>query len=436
MKRAVCFVWTILLIAMTLCPALAEADDPVCVRVGEFSYPASMVQASLDSLIKMSDVYSDEPMTPEERAQAAEDVVENFVGIGLIEAKLTEAGQHDFTAEEEELMRGAASARYEEIWQNVYQMMLDNDMDVTEDEVSKSVAGEGYDVDVIYREYVVSERQRRAIDMFVGNIPITQDELEEYYETQYVGPDRERYKDDIPRYEREILNTDSDSFYTPEGYRYVRQILLNYTDGVVEAIESEQAEVERAAKIANEKMAKVTQIALTTKDWSDLDEPRAEYDAAMEDLARAKQVYLDARRDVTMPLIQATLDEIRERRAAGIDFVTLITKYSADTSERNVTGPGYPLHALSEGWPAEFIAAGMALEKPGDVSEPVLTEKGIHILCYAGDVPAGDHVLTESEEELLKQSTLYASQVQALTALMEQWKQDYDIETHPELLKY
>lgn len=435
--RAHLLILFLVLILVLSQPAWAEvAEDPVCVRVGEFSYPLSLVQKSLDSLINMAQSQSEESLTDEEKAEMAVNVIDNFVGIGLVEAKLTEEGKHDFSEQEEELLRGAASSRYEEIWQSVYKMMQANDMDATQEEVSKAVADEGYDMDNIYREYLVSERQQRAIELYVGDIPITRDELDEYYETQYVAPDRERYKDDIPRYEREILNTDSESFYTPEGYRLVRQILLNYPDGVIESLKNEQAEVERAVKNANEKMAALTQMVLTTDDWSNLDAPKAEYDAAMEALKEAKLAYMQARRDATMPLIQDRLDEIDERLSAGIDFVTLITQYSADTSERNVTGQGYPLHALSEGWPEEFISAGLALEKVGDVSEPVLTEKGVHILCYVGDLPAGDHVLTEHEEELLEQSALHASQVEALEALFEKWKPHYDIETHPELLKY
>ncbi|MBQ6122376.1 MAG: peptidylprolyl isomerase [Clostridia bacterium] len=435
--RAHLLILFLVLILVLSQPAWAEvAEDPVCVRVGEFSYPLSLVQKSLDSLINMAQSQSEESLTDEEKAEMAVNVIDNFVGIGLVEAKLTEEGKHDFSEQEEELLRGAASSRYEEIWQSVYKMMQANDMDATQEEVSRAVADEGYDMDNIYREYLVSERQQRAIELYVGDIPITRDELDEYYETQYVAPDRERYKDDIPRYEREILNTDSESFYTPEGYRLVRQILLNYPDGVIESLKNEQAEVERAVKNANEKMAALTQMVLTTDDWSNLDAPKAEYDAAMEALKEAKLAYMQARRDATMPLIQDRLDEIDERLSAGIDFVTLITQYSADTSERNVTGQGYPLHALSEGWPEEFISAGLALEKVGDVSEPVLTEKGVHILCYVGDLPAGDHVLTEHEEELLEQSALHASQVEALEALFEKWKPHYDIETHPELLKY
>ena len=426
-----------LVLCLLLCGAThAQEEDPVCVRVGEFCYPLSLVQESLDSAIALSDALSDEPMSDEERDQMAQDVVENIVGIGLIENKLTEAGQHDFTAEESEMMRAAASSRYEELWQGLYRMMTENGQEVTEEEVVEALKEEGYTLDALYREYEVSERQRRAIALYVPNILLTEAQLDEYYETQFLAPDRERYAKDIAAYEREILAGDNESFYTPEGYRYVRQILLEYPEAVESALKPEKAKVETAGKAGSEAVAKLTQVATSAEDGSEVDEPRAAYDAAMAQLETANRAYADRRREVTMPLIQDTLDAIDERLAAGIDFVSLISKYSADVTERNVTGAGYPIHPESTGWPTEFLEAAMALEKPGDVSEPVLTEKGVHILYYGGDIPAGDHVLTEDERELLKESALYHYQVEALTKLFEDWKHDYDIETHPEMLGY
>ena len=426
-------------LALCLAPwgaAQAEEEDPVCVRVGDFSYPLSLAQQSLDSAIKLSESMSDEPMSPEAREQMAEDVIENLVGVGLIEAKLTEAGQHDFTDEEREQMNAAASSRYEELWQSAYQAMVSNDANTTEEEVAQMLEKEGYSIDALYREYEVSERQRRAIELYVPSIMITEDDVNAYYESQFLAPDRARYKDNIPRYEREILAANNESFYTPEGYRYVRQILLEYPDEAIDALEPNKERVESAARAVSEALAKLTEVASTTDDWSNLDEPRANYDALMAALEEEKRAYLEKRNEVAMPLVQGTIDEINVRLKAGIDFKSLISKYSADTSEQNVTGTGYPLHPDSEGWPEDFIAAGMALEKPGDVSEPVLTEKGIHILYYDSDVPAGDHVLTDDERELLNKSALHYYQVEELMKLFEEWKTEYDIETHVELLKY
>ena len=64
------------------------------------------------------------------------------------------------------------------------------------------------------------------------------------------------------------------------------------------------------------------------------------------------------------------------------------------------------------------------------------TEEGVHILYYAGDVPAGDHVLTDDERQLLNAAALRYYQLKKLDELIQGWEADYEIETHPELLEY
>ena len=137
-----------------------------------------------------------------------------------------------------------------------------------------------------------------------------------------------------------------------------------------------------------------------------------------------------------LPLVKQTTDEIAAQYAAGIDFKTLISRYSTDKTERNVNGDGYPFHPDSKMWPESFIKAASALEKVGDISQPFVTEQGVHILCYVGEVPAGAHVLTDEERELLNAAALRYYQKEKLNDLIDGWQADYEIETHPELLKY
>ena len=56
--------FTALCLALCL-PAVAEstADDPVVVRVGQFSYPLSVVQGSLDSAMDVASLLSGEEAT-------------------------------------------------------------------------------------------------------------------------------------------------------------------------------------------------------------------------------------------------------------------------------------------------------------------------------------------------------------------------------------
>ena len=423
-------------IALVCAAALAEADDPVCVRVGDFSYSLSLVQGSLDSVIKLTDALADEKMTAEERAQMAADIIDKFVSIGLIEEKLTEAGRHDFTVEEDERLKAAARSQYEQLWQGVYQMLIKNNAKVTEAEVTEAMEDEGYTLDSLYRDIVAAERERRAIALYVPNTVLTEEQVDAYYETQFLAPDRDRYSGDIARYEREILASNNESFYTPEGYRYIRQILLKYPEAVDEALKPYLEKVNEAGTNAAQTYSALAEAASRVEDWSELNAPRADYDAAVAMLEVAGQAYAYERRTVTLPLIQDTLEEIDRCLEAGLSFQALIQKFSADVSAQNAEGTGYPFHPESQAWPAEFSAAASGLEKPGDVSAPVFTEEGVHILYYDSDVPSGDHALMEEEREALKVSALYDQQKRALNALFEDWKKEYDIQTHPELLTY
>ena len=130
------------------------------------------------------------------------------------------------------------------------------------------------------------------------------------------------------------------------------------------------------------------------------------------------------------------MDEIKEQYAAGIDFKSLVNRYSTDKTERNISGDGYLFHPDSQQWPEDFKAAAAALVKPGDISDPVVTEQGVHIICYVGDAPAGAHVLTEDEKQLLNAAALRYYQLEKLNGLVDAWQAEYEIETHPELLKY
>lgn len=176
--------------------------------------------------------------------------------------------------------------------------------------------------------------------------------------------------------------------------------------------------------------------ATTAEKWEDMADAKALYDEASEALKTAQADYAVRQEAEALPLVRETTDEIMEQYNAGIDFKSLINRYSTDRTDRNVNGDGYPFHPDSTMWPENFKKAASALEKPGDISEPFVTEQGIHILCYAGDVPAGEHVLTDEERELLNTAALRYYQMEKLNALVEEWQGDYEIETHPELLKY
>ena len=429
----------ILALVLALClPALGEAagDDPIVVRVGQFSYPLSVVQGSLDSALDLATAITGEAVTDEDRQAGVHAAIDKFVNLGIVESRLKEKGRNDFTEDEQEIMKAAAQAKYEELWQSLYQRASKSAEEVDEADITGWLEGEGYTVEAIYDEYMVSERNHRAIELFCQDVTLTQAQVDEYYENQFVGPDRERYKDNVERFEEEIVAGNNESFYIPEGYRYIRQITLDYPKSVTASAKALEKRMQNALTSLASAFQKLAVAATTAQGWDDLKDLRADYDAANEVVAEAQAAWMEKIKAGAQPLLQETFDAIAEEYAAGIDFKSLIEKYSSDKTDINLSKNGYLFHPDSTTWPDAFKQAAMKLEKPGEFSAPVYSETGVHILCYVGEAPAGDHVLTEEEREQLNASALQYFQNERLLELCAQWKGDYEIETHPGLLEY
>ena len=113
MKRLICI---LSVFCLSLCAlALAEADDPVVVRVGDFSFTKSQLQSAVDTNVELTGILSSQALTDEEKLAQRDEAIQRFVGVGLIQCKLREAGQNDFTPEEEENLRAAARNLYEQL---------------------------------------------------------------------------------------------------------------------------------------------------------------------------------------------------------------------------------------------------------------------------------------------------------------------------------
>ena len=425
-----------LLLAAASFAGAEDAADPVVVRVGGFAYSLSTVQHSLDSMLDLSAMLRGDAPTAEEKAARVQAVTDSFVSLGILENRLTEKGQGSFTEAEQEQINEMARAKYEELWQILYQQMQQNDASVSESAVTEQMDSMGFTMDAILAEYRLQALQDRAIGLFVGSVPLTQAQVDDYYDEQFVAPDREAYEGNIARYDREILMNNNESFYTPSGYRALRQIVLAIPDEAREAVREDYVALNRDARAVSSALQGLTMAAIEADSWEDMREAKAVYTETAESLAESQSRYTASLEAAALPLVQDTVDEIMKQLESGVDFQALIGRYSTDTTDRNLTGEGYPFHPESTAWPERFIQMANTLAAPGDVSVPFVTQEGIHILYYDADLPAGAHVLTDEERRMLNAAALRYYQLQALNEQIDAWKADYEIEKHPELLIY
>ena len=88
---------------------------------------------------------------------------------------------------------------------------------------------------------------------------------------------------------------------------------------------------------------------------------------------------------------------------------------------------GYAVHKDSILWDPAFTEAAMALEKIGDVGEPVVGQYGVHILHYLRDIPGGAVELTDEMKEEFRSTMLSEIQNEALNSALDQWMEEGNI---------
>ncbi len=431
MKR-ICLIVLFLSLLLTTCiSALSEsAEDPVVVRVGDITFTQSEVQFGYVSSLDVLKAFNGE-VTDEDRQVLLEGTIQRAVDIGVAECKLKQLGKYDFTEEELSTLQYSAQQAFDQTWQELYKRAQEEDVETTEAEITHWLEESGYTVYAYFREAQITERQYRLVEMYCSDIVLKQSDVDDFYMENYVEPDREKYENDIDLYDSEIALTNSEAFFVPEGFRYIKQIVLPLPDGFEDQLKPYERRVKSRLQDAQTVYLELADAAAEAETMEDFAEQKAAYKAAREKMEEARQAYL-AKLKEAVPQVQDTVDTIRQATEAGIRFEDSIKKYSID--QQYVEGNGFQFHPNSKRWPEPFGEAIAAMEKPGDLSEPVASDDGVHIFCYMGDVPAGVHTLTDEERAALEQSALRAAQKKKLDELVQEWKADYEIETHPELI--
>jgi len=97
---------------------------------------------------------------------------------------------------------------------------------------------------------------------------------------------------------------------------------------------------------------------------------------------------------------QATADKLYKELENGADFATLAKEYSTDTGTKDKGGD---LGWFSRGQMVqEFEDAAFALKNVGDISKPVKTQYGWHIIKLTGQKPAHTPTLDEVKDQVRK----------------------------------
>lgn len=363
-------------------------------------------------------------------SSARSSAIENLIQDAVLTQKTAEMGI-ELTADElSEVQQSADSA-----WDTYISSVKSGyfaDSELAGEELDKAVEAKmaelGYPAkDELLDSQKISKVREKLRSEVVKDVAVTQEELESAYSTR-VSEAMTNYGNNPSTYGTDVQNG-STIYYVPAGYRFVKNILIKFTDEDNTAINDLQSQL----------TSKNSELATAESSLSDLGE-----DASADDEAAAQnraaltetkerlageiaelQTKLDSAKEAAYAAIQPTVDEVLAKLASGEDFDALMEQYGQDTGMQASPAKenGYPVSADSTNWVTEFRDAAMALEKVGDVSGAVRSSYGIHLLKYVSDAVEGE-VGLDSVKDALEAELLANKQEEAYTAAVEQWVSD------------
>lgn len=295
-----------------------------------------------------------------------------------------------------------------------------------------------------YRRYAIFDKVEA---MMTQDVAVTDEEVEKVYQ-DLVAADKELYQNDIAAYVEYknyvdqmamyamMYGSASDMdypWYKPAGFRAVKHILLEVDADLMSTYTDLQARYEEQlsgeASEAQSGEGEVDTAASAAPDAEPTAEPTATPEPVTEEQVNAaKAAILESLAD--------KIDEINQKIADGADFDELIATYGvkADgtatdpgmTSEPYKTS-GYEVAAASSNYVPAFVEAAFSVDSIGDVSAPYLSNLGVHIVKYIGDVAEGPIAMTDAQREAKRTSLLESKKSELYTKTLEQWMTEADI---------
>lgn len=316
-----------------------------------------------------------------------DEVLQTLVADKVLYAKAEELGLTTLTAEDEATIKANAQEYYDE-QKEFYASSVDTaGMSAAEADAAVD-AYMASDVGVTLEGLIEEQKQdywiQKLYDHVGAGITATEEEVQAAY-TQLLADQKELFAEYPEEYEYAIMSGQT-IVYNLENYRRVKHILLAFED--YDVAEQVQALTDSIMELDPE--TQMTEIELLQEDLDKL--------------------YVD---------LEAKANSVIDELNGGADFDALIEKYGMDEGmafEPTKT-EGYYVSANSIQWAADFVEGCMMLEEVGQVSTPVRSVSGVHIIKYIGDVVPGEVALDAVRDQITaevvaeKQDAAYETQV-------------------------
>lgn len=348
--------------------------------------------------------YGSASLSDEDLTSLKQSVLQSAVTVAVVQNKAAELG---ISLSDEEIAECEQNAQ--ESWEANYDNVLaDYATGETDEEKDADAKYQLYLAGITPELLLYQEKAYKIVEKVEeylrGEIEDVSDEDLETAYAERVESDTQTYTDAPGSFGSAMTSEDYQAYWVPEGYRTVKHILVKPETEVLSAVTTARkalTDAENQLATLEEEYAALTDDDEESEDSDEAlsasQEPRdpetvlAEIEDLRAQLPDLQKAQKDAE-DACIASVQERLDEIILRIEAGEDFDALIAEYGEDPgmqSEPAMTN-GYYVSLDSTNWDKNFQKTAMALAAVGDVSDPVISTSGVHIIRYESDVTPGE----------------------------------------------
>ena len=314
------------------------------------------------------------------------------------------------------------------------------DRTAANEEAVKYYTDLGYSPEKLHEDYQLQAVLDKVEAYATQDAAVTDEEVEAAYQ-ELVAADKALYENDINAYIEYNNYVDQMAYYSamygsasemdyawykPAGFRAVKHILLPVDAELMATYTDLQARYEEQQE-ASEAGEEAATVEPTVEAAADATEPTVEPTATPVPVTEEE---VNAAKAAILESLAATIEEINDKVAEGVDFDELIATYAVKEDGTPTDGgmasepyktSGYEVAQGSTNYVAPFVEASFSVDNIGDVSAPYISDYGVHIVKYIADVPAGPVAMTDAQRLAKQESLLTTKKNDLYSAALDSW---------------
>lgn len=339
-----------------------------------------------------------------------EQIAEYYIQLHLIyskiaELKLDEQIDEAFVQEEADRLFEETLSLYMDYYADESCMEEEN-----RDKCIEQMAADGYSREDAYEDARNNLCVQALVNFCSEGVSVTDEEVRSHYD-ETLASQIESYGKYVSNFESDWSSGDA-IYYIPEGIRFVKHILVSLPDSDQSTLYNLNLEL------------------------SNIESSLSEEDADVETL-NARKEEIEAEIEAIYETIMPRVEEIQSRINAGEDFLELMAEYGEDPGMQEGSSyyeSGYMVWEGCSSWVAPFTEGSMSLAAAGDVTGPVRTTYGIHLIRYESELESRT-VPFEEVQETIYADLLDARINEAFMTSLTDWQEAAEIVSYADNLE-